>query len=353
MKKLYFSLAFIGCFMLLFPLATSAGSIISVTPTPYQDITDEFRQDKGDDAEGDAFAWILQKTPTVVEYAIDAGDDDPAVIVSSGGRITWTNNGDGTVTINLDPVGLIDSDMEIPDGYAVNALNIIYPVEQGEEGPTVEATGMSLGTNLTNWQMFPPSEDDISFGWSLTGPKGETGFMQMFMADATVDFLSQINGSPLTVDDLAVFDGDNQATASVTEAEGGLLTDINVVFRENSLKVSPNSLSSDTVTKNLKVSEKLTLSSAFKRYNPRKNKQVNFFGFHKASKKNKKIKISKKTKTGNKWGKWKKIKTVRTNKNGKYVHKFTAKKKGAFKFRAKYKKKKSPVQTLTVRKASH
>ena len=298
MKKIYFSLAFIGCFLLVMPVATSAAEILTVTPTPYQDITDQFVKDEGEGSEGTAGAWIFEaNTDVEVVYKADTAAEDPAVVVNSGGRMTgWVNNGDGTTTINFKSVGFLDSDMELPKGYTASTLNIIPAVEQGEGGPTVEATGMWMATNLTEWRMDPPSETDISFGWSLTGPKGETGFMQMFMADATVDFLGSIKGSPLTVDDLAVFDGENQATASVSEVTGGLLTDINVVFQENSLNITPNALASDSVTKNLTVGEKLILSSALNKYRPRKLRTVKFFGFHKKSQKGKKIKIYKKIK---------------------------------------------------------
>lgn len=346
MKKIYFSLSLAASFLLLFPLLTTAGSVVSITPAATE-IDSALLPESG----GEVFGWV---TEIGTEYEVVVALDDTAVVlVCVGGELSglgWTDNGDGTATTNFTSVEMLDNDMELADGMTATLLNFEPAAEYGEGGPTIEALGTWLSTNVIEWEMYPPMEDDVSFGYSFTGPAGEEGVFKMFVPDSLVTFLGDVKGSPLTEADLAVFADDSQVTSSVDAMAGGLLVDLSLDFIEGSTTIAGKDSDSDGVTKKVTVEEKLPVSLAVKKASIKKSGKTRLYGWLKNGKKKQKVKLYRKI--GKK--KWKKWKTLTSKKNGYFTKQITVNKN--VKYKAKYRKTKkksykiSPVVSITATK---
>ncbi len=320
--------------------------VVSMTPTPQQDITDMI-----DDApEGVGIVgWILEKD---VEYtAVLAVDEAPAVVITPGGDVAldqpWVydeTNGQLTVVFTSTGLKQVGEDAG-PENVAIIA--VVPPVPLGEDGPPVEMTGATLSTNVQNWELIPPSENNHAFGFSLTGPEGETGFVHMYMPQGIIDLLSQFSGEELAIEDLAVFNGDSQSSMSITEVEGGAYIDINVTFTEAAV-VSPTA-TNGSVTKSITVREQLPISLAVNKSEIKAGKTSRVFGWLKNGKKNETVTVWRKLKGENTFTKWK---TVTTEQDGYYNVSFTARQTATYK--AKYRTNKgvkvSTAEKITVNK---
>ena len=324
------------------PTSAMTVEVVSISPEPQMDISDMMTDVP---AGVGIAAWLLDDN---VEYtAVLAVDEAPAVIINPGGDIDpeqpWVyDETTGTLTVVFTSTGLKQASDADPDNASIIA--VVPPVELGEDGPPVEMTGAWLNTNVQNWELIPPSPDNVAFGFSLTGPAGETGFFHMFMPETMVDLLSELSGEDLTIEDLAVFNGDNQSSMSITEIEGGAYIDINVTFSE--AVVAPTAKNS-SITKNITVQEQLPISLAANKTTVKSSGKAQLFGWLKSGQKDKTIEVWRKVKGAESFTKWKQVKT---NKAGRYEVKFTPSKTASYKvkYKASGKTKVSSVTKITV-----
>lgn len=299
-----------------------------------------------DAPEGVAISGWLAETDT--EYtAVFSVDESPAIVITPGGDISldnpWSYDADaGTVTVTFTATGLKATD-DSPDNLAIVAL--VGVVEKGEGGPPAEMTGAWLSTNIQNWELIPPSKNNIAFGFSLTGPVGEKGFFHMFMPDSVIDLLSQYAGVELKIEDLAVFNGDSQSSLSITEVDGGAYIDINVVFSDTTTSVSA---ADDTVTKDLTVQKQLPISLAATKTEVKKNKTFDLYGWLKNGKSKQTVTVWRKQSGEDEFTK---IDTLKTDSDGYFAETYTAKKTAKYKvkYRASSGVKVSSIETVTAK----
>lgn len=233
------------------------------------------------------------------------------------------------------------------------SLAFIPAVGLGQGGPPAELRGSWMSTNISPsaWQILPPSLENPSFGYSLSGPDGGTGFFEMFIPQALIDLLSTISGSELTIDDLAVFNGENQASISVRPVNGGgASVDIQVIFSEESTELpdaetaaaaslrlatgaNPGTLA--LVTKDLSVSRAESVSLTADNLTVPKGTAVRVYGWVKDGAAGEKVKLLSKNaqRTAKKRGekalkRYKKngLKTLTLDSDGYFSHSFTSKK---------------------------
>jgi hypothetical protein len=222
---------------------------------------------------------------------------------------------------------------------------VAWPVELGQDGPTTEFAGGWMSTNLQDWQMIPPSPGNPAFGYELSGPEGETGYFHMFIPQATIDLLSELEGIDLSIDDLAVFEDDEQSSISVSEYDTGVYTgaliNINVTFTEDA--TTTETLSTN-VTKKLTVAKQEALSITAQKSSLKKNKTAHLFGWLKSGKKGKAITLWRKL---NGASKYKKIDTGTTLKDGYYEFDSVVKKTAKYKVKCNHKT--SSIKRITIR----
>ncbi len=331
----------------LLPLPSRAfsGELVSITPEPLQDVSDMV----GDVPENIlVYAWLLEEG---TDYTVVASvSEEPAVVITPGGDISldtpWSYDADaGTVTVMFTATGLkqVGNDTG-PDNAGL--LAIVPPVPMGEDGPPAEMTGTWMATNVQEWELIPPSEESISFGFSLTGPAGETGFFHMFMPDAIIELMSEYSGQELTVQDLAVFNGDNQSSMSITEVDGGAYIDINVTFSSTTISATAKG-DNGGVTKEITVREQLPVSIAAAKTSVKEGKDARLFGWVKNGKKGQKVQVWRKQEGESEFTKWE---TAKIKKGGAYELEFTPEATATYrvKYRRNGKVKQSSVQTITV-----
>lgn len=237
----------------------------------------------------------------------------------------------GTVTMPIVISTLYDNEGSLQEALGISFMTTVYEVGQG--GPTEEARGTYLATNTLQHEMIPAMPDNPTFGFSITGPQGSTGFLHFKITEATVDVI----GAP--VEDLAVFDGDSQASLGIEATDdGGALVAINYDLRTSSTKTGASIVSAvgsapKMVTKSFTAGEKLTLSIAAKKSRIVRKKYTKIYGWHKSGQKGKTIQLYKKNK-GKK--KYKKVKQTKTKKNGYYKFSLKLKKVGSYAYKVKY-----------------
>ncbi len=317
----------------------------SISPEPTQDISDKIT---GVPDNVVIAGWVGIEED--IEYtAVFTVDESPAGVITPGGDMSldtpWEYDATaGTVTVTFTGSGLKSVNDEMPDNVGLVAL--VGVVAEGEDGPPAVMTGFWLSTDVQDWVLIPPSpEQDIpAFGYSLTGPAGETGFLHMFMPTGVKDLMSQYSGQELDWEDLAVFSGDSQSSLSITEVEGGAYIDINVVFSDTTTSVS---VASSSVTKELTVQKQLPISLAASKTEVKKNKEFDLYGWLKNGKKNQTVTVWRKL-SGEKT--FTKIDTLTTVKAGYFLETYTTTK--TTKYKVKYgtgsSAKVSAVQTVTV-----
>lgn len=74
------------------------------------------------------------------------------------------------------------------------AIAIIPVASDLQEGIPEEGKGMYMATNisLNNWQVIPPDEDSLNFGFTLNGPSGREAFFDFFIPNSKINFLSDL-----------------------------------------------------------------------------------------------------------------------------------------------------------------
>ncbi|MBI4407262.1 MAG: hypothetical protein HY565_02065 [Candidatus Kerfeldbacteria bacterium] len=318
----------------------------SISPEPTLDISDQVT---GAPDNVVIAGWVGIEEDT--EYtAVFTADESPAGVITPGGDISldtpWEYDATaGTVTVTFTGSGL-KSVNDMPSNVGMVAL--VGVVAEGEDGPPEAMTGFWLSTDMQDWALIPPSpeQDTPAFGFSLTGPAGETGFIHMFMPTGIKDLLSQYTGQELTWDDLAVFSGDSQSSLSLTEVDGGAYIDINVVFSDTTTSIS---VASSSVTKELTVQKQLPISLAASKTEVKKNKEFDLYGWLKSGKKGKTVTVWRKL-SGEKT--FTKVDTLTTVKAGYFSETYTTTKTA--KYKVKYgtgsSAKVSSVTTVTVNK---
>ncbi len=323
------------------PSSALTVDVVSISPEPQMDITDML---SGAPTGVGMVGWLLDSD---MEYtAVLSVDEAPAVVITPGADIAvdqpWVYDATaGTVTVIFTGTGLKQLS-DGPDNAAIIA--VVPPVAEGEDGPPVEMTGAWMSTNVQDWELIPPTQDNVAFGFSLTGPVGETGFFHMFMPQGIIDLLSEMNGKELTIQDLAVFNGNDQASMSITEIAGGAYIDINVTFAAAVVAPTANS---NSVTKSITVQEQLPISLAANKTSLKKGATANLFGWLKSGRQNKSIEVWRKVEGESTFTKWK---STKTNKAGRYEVEFTARQSASYKvkYHTAGKVKSSSVETITV-----
>lgn len=336
---------------LLFPLSAMAftADLQSISPTPQQDISDMM----GSAPERVVLAgWVIDETDIqngTTYTAVFSVDEEPAGVIAPGTTMSVDappvyDAATGTYTVQFVPSGMKQpTDSDSPENVAIIALVGVADNTAGEDGPPAEMTGFWLSTNVQNWALIPPSPDQATpaFGYSLTGPIGETGSMTVFMPDGIKNLLSTYSGQTLTWADLAVFDGDNQASLDITKVTGGAVFDLNVIFSESA--TTTPSAKTTTVTKTLTVQKQLPISLVASKTELNKGKQFSLYGWLKNGKQNQTITVWQK-KSGD--SNYTKIDTLTTAAAGYYTQTYTA--KTTAKYKVKYHKNGKTITSTAI-----
>lgn len=314
----------LAAFMLLFallPFSTHAAVSVADLPDGATDITEEvFGEDPEIPGDSTVFAFDLPTEGETYEFIFESDEDCPAVVLSLGGMMTdeanWScNAATYETTVTVEHTGFVsgvfdESEEPLEEGEeheegAENIMVIAMTNVAGEEGNgpgeserTLSEgvyTGMYMSTNVSEWEMVPPSPDNISFGFSLTGPFGEQGYFRFFMPQGTIDNLSGHAGEELTADDLAVFNDGNQASfRTITEVEGGALVDMSVLFVPAISAALPfSTASSETrmITKTLSAGQPQAISLAAKKTRLKKGRKALMYGWVQGASKGDKVRI--------------------------------------------------------------
>lgn len=358
MKKILLSLIISTAFSVLLPFTAWAATAELVSISNGAQDRSEWME--GGDAPAEARTFLFQGTIGEEYTAVFAVDEEPVVMVTPGADITepWVYDATtGQVTVTIEQTELIGS--EAPEDIDLFIIAVVFPVELGQDGPPLEAAGMWMSTNLTDWQMIPPSpeQETPQFGFRLTGPSGTTGFFHMFLPDGIVNLLSQFSGQTMDIQDLAVFVDDDQASMNITEIEGGAMIEIEVTFSEDATLVAETTSAytrqaltalgkkiTANITKEIVAKERLTVSLASEKYKVKKNGATELFGWTKNGKKGKKITLYAKEKEAKSFTK---IASAKTKKGGQFV--FTVNPAKQTTYKVKYKKSYSPVKTISIK----
>lgn len=299
-------------------------------------------------ATGNAYLATPDETYTLT-YLVD---ESPAMVVGLGAQMNldqnWVYDADaGKVDITITNVGIQGNDMPIPEGFSFFAVALIEVAEAGVDGPPAEMTGAWLSTDVLDWSLIPPAEGAPFFGFSLTGPSGITGFLNMYVPSATIDLISSFTGKTLTPADMAVFENDDQSSTSITDVDGNAYIDINVTFTNNI--TTPTTTAAD-VTKEITTGTKQTVSLAATKYSVTKGNKTKLYGWLKSGKQNKTVTVWRKLNGADTYTK---IETLTTGTDGYFHTKVTVNKTAHYKI--KYKRnssataKYSPVQKVSVK----
>lgn len=304
-------------------------SLVSISP----DATDISDQMSGAPEDVQLFAWMTTiDTSYTATFTID---EQPAMVVTPGASITpevppTYNAETGEFVVVFTATGVQGAGeqqgQEFPEGQGMSMIGLVGAVEEGQDGPPAEMRGGWMSTDIQQWELVPPSPELPAFGFNLTGPVGETGFLHMFIPDTLIAMLGGFSGEELTVEDLAVFNGDSQASLAVTAVAGGAYIDINVIFSEAVTTVV--SAESDTVTKEITVGEQLPISLTATKTTVGKAKPVALYGWLSTGKSKQSVTLWRKLKNSDTYVKFR---TLRTKKDGYFRTRFAAKQTASYK----------------------
>ncbi len=357
MKKFILPLLVLMMAFLILPGSALAfgdetAELVSITPDA-TNINDLAGQD--DDAPEGVSLDVFSGTIGQVYTAVYSVSEEPVMVVITGGTMEdWSYDSTAeTITVSTEHTGYIEGSGDFTP-YSPFGIAIVWAAETEEEdGPPTDMNGSWMATNLMNWNLIPPSDENGGtpyFGYQLSGTTGESGFFQMFMSDGTKDMLSEMADEELDWTDLAVYLDDDQASLSITETTGGALVDIQVTFSENTTKIS--SLASRTggeeeqITKQVKVREQAARTFACKSYRKAKGDKFTCFGWIKNGKKNQKVSLWRKALGKKKWVK-QDVSTLKNN-NGYFKFRPAMKKKTAS-YKVYWPKKKKYTNVKKVR----
>lgn len=101
----------------------------------------------------------------------------------------------------------------------------------GQGGPPLDVRGSFMSTNLRAWCEIPPSASNPFFGFKFLAPSGARGFLKKKIPAQLRATLSQLSGKTLGPNNVALYNGNLQASRAVTETgDGGLLVNIAATF---------------------------------------------------------------------------------------------------------------------------
>lgn len=328
------------------PGKTLTAELQSMTPSA-QDITDQIPDDQQGPPEGVAF-FVFLGEPGIEYAAVFSVDSEPAMVVTPGADVSLTkrwsyNDEDKTITVNITGKGFAKGIQEdMPEGKIVFIVAIVPIAPEGTDGPPEAMKGGWMSMNLEEWELIPPHEGASMFGFKLTGPEGSSGFFRMFIPTSLIDLLSQFSGHAIPIQDLAVFQGNEQASMEIRAVDNGAYIDIAVAFSSDSIGVS--TMKQKTITKQITVREQLPISLVAKKATVKKNKPIELYGWIKNGKSKQSVIVMRKAKGEKKYQTWK---TTTTKKNGYFIVK--EKSETTAVYQAVYQKKKSSEAKITVK----
>lgn len=337
----------LGLFLAPQPSQAMTATLVSITPNA-TDISSQIQLPEG--VEGFGF---LGTTDQAYELVVSV-DEQPAMVVVNGGEMdldqNWVYDSVGSrVIVNFTSTGLKGDDITgIPEGTAPFVIALVPVVEEGQDGPPEAMRGAWLSTDVMNWSLIAPSQEKPYFGFELTGPSGETGFLHMYVPSTVIDLLSEYSGQDLSAESMAVFENSDQSSSSVTDVDGSAYIDINVTFSNNI--TSPAGATTTDVVKEITAGAKLPVSLAATKYSVNKGNKTTLYGWIKSGKADKTVTLWRKIKGADEYVK---IDTLTTDENGYFSTKVEINKTANYK--VKYKRtsgveaKISPVQKVSVK----
>lgn len=349
MKKLILliSALFIGTVLLLFSPAPAKAAfditLDSVSPTDATEVTDL-------SSSGDMIMKYFSYTnPVGTEYtfqfSISNSDGTPVLycplLVTGGVKVKSFTYDSSTQKITLVATTEVAN---TPETSTLISL-IFSPLAENIVYPPVSAAGAYIASTVSEFSLALPQPGAPEMGIWLTADQNYSTFFNMWVPPATLAYMSELSGKTITVKDLAVFIDDKQASANVTELNGGGFIDINITFASGDTTTGAARQNGEKITKEIVAKPKLPLSLAAKKEMVKKNKNAELYGWLENGKKNQKITIWRKKK-GEK--KYTKTATIKTKTAGYFYCKFKAKKRGTYYYKAVYKKKTSAVIRLKV-----
>ncbi|MCB9030379.1 MAG: hypothetical protein H6619_04950 [Deltaproteobacteria bacterium] len=224
-------------------LADLTATLDTINPTAI-DVTNEFLA-KHPPAPAGVVMYAFRGSGNLGERytALFDVSEFPATVVTVGARPVSVsfNPMDSKLRVIFDYAALKLSDDQKNEDFSYNSLFLIGlegAAGPGELGPPQAARGMFMGTNVLEWQLIPPTSDNPKFGFQLSGPQDDTAFFRMFIPNTLIDHLSGLAGETISASELAVYDGDDQASLAVFDTGDGALLDVNVVFSDSAIDVS-------------------------------------------------------------------------------------------------------------------
>ncbi len=337
----------LGLFLAPQPSLAFTASLVSLTPDA-TNISDQVQLPET--ITGFAFLGTVDQA----YEAVISVDEEPAMVILPGGVMdlsqNWTYDSLGSrVIVNFTASGMKGEFSEnFPEGSAVFVVVLVPVAAEGTDGPPEEMKGAWLSTNISDWSLITPSQEAPYFGFELTGPTGETGFLHMFIPSTVIDLLSTYSGQDLSAESMAVFENNDQSSTSVTDVDGSAYVDINVTFTDKI--TSPAAEATGTVVKEITAGAKLPISLAATKYSVTKGKKTTLYGWIKSGKADKTVTLWRKLKGADEYVK---IDTLTTEADGYFSTKVEVTKTANYK--VKYKRnsgataKVSPIQKVRVK----
>jgi hypothetical protein len=98
-----------------------------------------------------------------------------------------------------------------------------------------------MATNISplDWTLIPPEASSPNFGYQISGPVGQSGFLRMFIPASMFSYISTLVGQTVTPNDMAVFSGTTQTNVLVEDqGNGSALVKVSVPFSSTNTEVT-------------------------------------------------------------------------------------------------------------------
>lgn len=349
------SLLLAGVFFMPTLTKAATATLESVSPSSIADISDQVAvsdiedllllgYDYGDGvAMGTDYTLVYALTGTAFQLS-----NGPAIILGAGADITsWSYDATTQkLTINLKTASFAAS---VPEWDSVFIIGIEFPVENYDPSlPGIPAgmTGMSISTTVMGWSVAPPFEGYPYIGVTLSGAENTSVFFHMYIPESTIDYLSELAGKELTVNDLAVFVDSYQASMNISEINNGAYIDIDITFTTGNTQTAQARYATDDIVyidKYIETGEQAPLSLAATKTSISQGARTRLYGWLSSGRKNKTITIYRKLQ-GEK--KYKLFKEAVTEEGGYFKLKLRLQKTA--KYKAIFKSRTSSIITITV-----
>lgn len=350
---LFGSSLLVSAFLYYPSVAAASATVELVSVTPDAEQIDTSQMQPPEDVQLFAFTGTADQA-----YDLQfSSTESPAVVIGINGDMTpeqnWSyDENTNIVSVHLQYTGTTARGENTQEGNDPMAnsfmLAFVFAVEHGQDGPPVEMTGSWFTTNVQQWELIPPSPDKPAFGYKLSGSAGTQGFFHMFIPDSMIELLGKMSGKALTINDLAVFNGDAQSSLAVQAVTGGALVEINILFKEdlNTVKRDPtsNHYSASLISKTITVQEQLPFSLTPTLSTVKKGKKVQLYGWISTGTPKTTMKIWRKLAGESDYTPWQ---ILKLKKNGYFLKKFKPQSTATYK--ATYQGLTSPEQAITVK----